>query len=210
MFTGLIEKIGKLKPQTHRSEATVFQVVSPAWATPLQLGESIAVDGVCVTVESNTPTGFNFTASAETLQRSTLGEKKSEAKVHLERALSLSDRLGGHIVQGHIDGVGQVRQIHQSSTGAELWLWIPVLLRKYVVEKGSLAVQGVSLTVAHRDPEVISLVIIPETLRRTYLGELRVGDRVNLEVDLIAKYVESFLRSKGSGLQEDQLRGWGF
>ena len=173
------------------------------------MGESLSVDGLCLTVENLTEDGFTCMASEETLTRGMIGSKRIGNRVHLERALRLSDRLGGHLVQGHVDGVGLVRQVIDRGTGAELVVEIPANLRRYVVAKGSIAVQGVSLTVAHFESGLATIAVIPETLKRTYLGDLRPGERVNLETDVLAKYVESLLHRNGS-LDEQKLRDWGF
>ena len=209
MFTGLIETTGIIRSRRSLTEGMTFRVECYFNSGDLVRGESIAVDGVCVTVESFDSNGFSFTASPETLQRSTIREKKTGKKVHLERALRLGDRFGGHIVQGHVDGVGEVRHLISKGNGAELRINIPEYLNRYVVEKGSLAVQGVSLTVATRTETEVTLALIPATLDSTYLGELKQGDKVNLEVDILSKYVESVLGPK-SGIDEDKLRQWGF
>jgi riboflavin synthase len=172
-------------------------------------GESIAVDGVCVTVETFDAGSFTFSTSVETLQRSTMGEKQIGDKVHLERALRIGDRLGGHIVQGHIDGLGEVQQLISKGNGADLCIKMPESLCQYVVEKGSIAVHGVSLTVAGLSKTVITVVLIPATLEGTYLGDLHAGDEVNLEVDILSKYVKSMISPRG-GIDEDKLRQWGF
>ena len=176
----------------------------------LQTGESIAVDGVCITVETFDQSGFNFAASAETLDRSTLGGKGAGDSVHLERALRLGDRLGGHLVQGHVDGVGIIKSLVPRGESAELTVDIPRELRRYVVEKGSIAILGVSLTVAQCKSGMASVALIAETLRRTYLGRLKSGDRVNLEVDILAKYVESLLNRGEVGISTEKLANWGF
>ncbi|MFH1862684.1 MAG: riboflavin synthase, partial [bacterium] len=184
--------------------------VEAVFSDALQLGESISVDGICVSVESFDQRGFRFTASQETINRTIIGDKRIGDKVHLERALRLGGRLGGHIVQGHVDGVGLVEQLLTRNIGAELRISLPNSLMKYVVDKGSLAVQGVSLTAATVQQNSVTIALIPATLQGTYLGELKSGDRVNVEVDLIAKYVESFLTSRQEKISEETLKTWGF
>jgi riboflavin synthase len=209
MFTGLIETIGILKNSRTQSGGKVLTISGHFEGESLRVGESIAVDGLCLTVEGFNSTDFTCTASAETLARGTIGGKRAGSKVHLERALRLGDRLGGHMVQGHVDGVGTIQQNILRGTGAEVAIDIPFDLQSYVVEKGSLAVQGVSLTVARLESGLAWIAVIPETLRRTYLRELHSGDQVNLEVDILAKYVDSLLHKK-SGLNEGKLKEWGF
>jgi riboflavin synthase len=209
MFTGLIETIGILKSSRTVSGGKRLTISGRLEGETLRVGESIAVDGLCLTVESYTGVEFTCTASTETLERGTIGTKRTGQKVHLERALRLGDRLGGHLVQGHVDGVGIIRQIIPRGSGAELVIEIPADLQGYVVEKGSLAVQGVSLTVARLESSAAWIAVIPETLRRTYLSDLDSGDRVNLETDILAKYVESLLHRK-TGLDEGKLKEWGF
>jgi riboflavin synthase len=209
MFTGLIETIGVIKSARTLSEGKSYAITARFEGENLRVGESIAVDGICLTVESYTDNGFSCTASAETQRRGTLEAKKVGEKVHLERALRLGDRLGGHLVQGHVDGIGIVRQLIPRGVGVDLVIEIPENLQAYVVEKGSLAVQGVSLTVAKMETGLATIAVIPETLRRTYLAKLRVGSHVNLEVDVLAKYVESLL-SRNTGIDAEKLRNWGF
>jgi riboflavin synthase len=210
MFTGLIEIIGTIRAARAEVEGKSFTVAARFTGDPLQVGESIAVDGVCLTVEAFDADSFRCSTSAETLRRSALGSQSAGGKVHLERALRLGDRLGGHLVQGHVDVTGVVRQVNFRGAGADLVVDIPESLRPYVVEKGSLAVQGVSLTVAALQGGKATFALIPETLRRTYLGEMKSGQAVNLEADVLAKYVENLLRRRDGGLSENTLREWGF
>lgn len=210
MFTGLVQTIGVLRSRRQQSEGMRFEINCDFTDGELKKGESIAVDGVCITVEDLNDRGFQFTASSETLSRSTLGDKKAGQKVHLERALRAGDRLGGHIVQGHVDGTGRVMQLVRRGSGVELTIEIPEDLRRYVVEKGSVAVQGVSLTVAGVESRLATFALIPETLKTTYLGQLKIGDVVNLEVDILAKYVESFTKGPDKEIRADKLRDWGF
>ncbi len=210
MFTGLIETIGTLSRQENHAGGQTFWIAARFSSGELEQGESIAVDGICITVEDFRGNGFQFTASRETLERSTLGEKNTGEKAHLERALRLGDRLGGHLVQGHVDGVGTVLNLLRHGSGADLTISIPENLDKYMVEKGSLSVQGVSLTIARRGMSQATFSLIPETLRRTYLGDLKYGAHLNLEVDLFAKYVEEYIGQKSSSIDEQKLRNWGF
>jgi riboflavin synthase len=210
MFTGLVETIGRIKSVSAGSVGQSFQISCCFEGERLRLGESISVDGVCVTVEQFDEAGFRFSASPETLRRSTLPQNQAADHVHLERALRLGDRLGGHIVQGHVDGVGKIRRFVSQQEHGDLSIEIPPDLLRYAVEKGSLAVQGVSLTIAGLESGLATCALIPETLRRTYLGSLKAGDRVNLEVDILAKYVESLMQNGKGGISPDQLAKWGF
>lgn len=196
MFTGLVEDTGTVARADRRSDALVI-AVRPA-AIPLGeivVGESICHDGTCLTVTEVGRDSFTVLAGAETLGRTTLGGLRVGKRVNLERALKVGDRLGGHWVTGHIDGTGELTL--RRDLGANLVLGFrttPALLR-YIVEKGSIAVAGVSLTVNSVDSETFSIAIIPHTRDHTTLGELAIGDRVNLEVDILAKHVEKLISS---------------
>ncbi|TKJ41652.1 riboflavin synthase [candidate division LCP-89 bacterium B3_LCP] len=210
MFTGLIETIGTIQTRRKLSAGMSFEIKCNFNADEYRKGESIAVDGICVTVESFNTSSFTFNASDETLKRGTIGEKKVGDKVHLERALRLGDRLGGHIVQGHVDDVGKVLRILRKGNTAEMVIEMPPGLLPYVVEKGSIALHGVSLTIAEINRQAISVSLIPETLNSTYFGDFKHGDKVNIEVDILAKYTESMLNKKDIKLDENKLRDWGF
>lgn len=209
MFTGLIETIGIVRNRQGLAEGMSFEVECTFDSGSFVHGESIAVDGICVTVEDYNSNGFKFSASTETLQRSTISVKQVGSKVHLERALRLGDRLGGHIVQGHVDGIGEVQQSVSKGAGAELRIKIPESLSRYVVEKGSIAIHGVSLTVAEKSEGLVTVALIPATLTGTYLGDLRTGAKVNLEMDILSKYVEAMVTPQG-GIDAEKLKQWGF
>jgi riboflavin synthase len=194
VFTGLVEDVGTVVRADRRSDALVL-VVRPARidANGLALGESICHDGVCLTVTERGGGTFTVLAGAETLARTTLGRVRAGTKLNLERALAAGARLGGHLVAGHVDGTGEL--IARVDRGANLVLTFraaPGLLR-YVVEKGSIAVDGISLTVNRVDGDGFDVAIIPHTAAETTLGSRRPGDPVNLEVDVIGKYVEKLL-----------------
>jgi riboflavin synthase len=194
MFTGLVEDVGTVVRADRRSDALVLGV-RPAKlpASELVLGESVCHDGACLTVTEVGRDAFTVLAGAETLARTTLGQLRIGKRVNLERALRVGDRLGGHWVTGHIDGTGELAA--RRDLGANLVLAIramPALLR-YIVEKGSIAIAGVSLTVNSVDGDGFSVAIIPHTRDHTTLGDLAIGDRVNLEVDILAKHVEKLV-----------------
>lgn len=160
---------------------------------PYQLGESISVEGVCLTVDVFDADGFEVDASSETLEKTTIGSLKAGAGVNLERALTLSDRLGGHLVSGHVDGVGSIVSKQASGDAIRYLIEVPAELRRFVAQKGSITVSGVSLTVNALTSTGCELMLIPHTLGRTTLGAASAGTRVNLEVDLIARYVARLL-----------------
>ena len=197
MFTGIIEEIATVLSVQPYAGGRRLTISAPCGGQ-IRAGDSVALDGICLTAESGDRTGGQFVVAAglETVRRSTAGEWRQGTRLHLERALRADGRFDGHIVQGHVDGVGQV--LRAAAEGAEwvLTLQLDAALRRYVVEKGSLAVNGVSLTVGSIRGGQCRLYIIPETLRRTCVQEYRTGRRVNLEVDLIAKYVESLMRHR--------------
>lgn len=194
MFTGLVEDTGVIARADRRSDALVLAVRPKRIPLgDLVIGESLCHDGTCLTVTEIGRETYSVLAGAETLARTTLGNLRVGKRVNLERALKLGDRLGGHWVTGHIDGTGELAT--RRDLGANLVLGVratPALLR-YIVEKGSIAIAGVSLTVNGVDAETFSVAIIPHTRDETTLGELAIGDRVNLEVDILAKHVEKLL-----------------
>jgi riboflavin synthase len=187
MFTGIVEERGRVASAGTRLE------IEAAVARDASLGDSLSVNGVCLTVAAQEDGRLAFDLADETLKRSTLGDLAAGDPVNLERPVTLLTRLGGHFVQGHVDGVGTVEKKEPAEGGETLWVSIPEGLRPYIVEKGSIAVDGVSLTVASLDEESFTVALIPHTLAATTLGAVEAGDRINLEVDVMAKYVESLL-----------------
>lgn len=194
MFTGLVDHQGKLLSE-QSLEAGKRLVIEHAFGE-LALGESIAVSGPCLTVVESGPRSFAVDVSTETLERTTLGEWAPGRAVNLERSLALGERLGGHLVTGHIDGVGQVVRALSEGDMVKLTLEVPSALAPYVAEKGSISVDGVSLTVNRAEGRSLDLLVIPHTLEVTTLGLLEVGSRVNIEVDLVARYVERLLQAR--------------
>ena len=186
MFTGIIEAKGKV---SERSEDGRSLVVASDLLADLSVGSSVAVDGTCLTVVDTTSSGARFDVVEETLSRTTLGGLEIGDQVNLERAMPAAGRFEGHIVQGHVDGTGTVRAFRNSPTVAELEVDAPGHLLAHIVEKGSIAIDGVSLTVASVDAAGFTVALIPHTLALTTMGSLQVGDRVNLETDILAKYV---------------------
>ncbi len=212
MFTGLVEDVGTVawvRPQGHG------RVLGIRTAIPLhevKVGDSIATDGVCLTAEGVDGDVFHAVAGRETLERSTLANARPGRAVHLERALAVGDRLGGHLVQGHVDGLGEVLRSCDDRESWILWVRIPREISRYVATKGSLCIDGVSLTVNEVAGDDARMNVVPHTARVTRLGSLRPGDRVNLEVDILAKYVERLLGGSATsgGITPEMLRCYGF
>jgi riboflavin synthase len=197
MFTGIVEELGTVVSVEHRGADSRIVLDGPKVREGTEVGASIAVDGVCVTVTDVDGSAFAVDLMPETLQRSTLGGLRAGHHVNLERAVRADGRLDGHIVQGHVDGVGHLVQRTPGPRWDDLVIELPVGLSRYVAEKGSIAVSGVSLTVTHVNVDRFGISLIPTTLEVTTLGGLAVGDPVNLEVDVIAKYVERLLDDGG-------------
>src|SRR6266849_2037164 len=193
MFTGIVESVGIVVAVEDGEGAPRLIILGRQVTSDLRIGGSVAVDGVCLTVVEFVEDRFTVNVGAETLRRTTLGRLSTGARVNLERPLRMDQRLGGHLVQGHVDGVGVIGKIQPE--GAARWMEVvaPHSLRPYVVEKGSVAVDGVSLTVARPTSDGFAVSLIPHTLAATALGEKRVGEVVNIEVDIIAKYVQRFV-----------------
>ncbi|MGH3614586.1 MAG: riboflavin synthase [Pseudonocardia sp.] len=196
MFTGIVEEVGEVLDVRGSAEVVVLTVRGPVVTADARHGDSIAVNGVCLTVtdrDGSTDGTFTVELVPETLARSSLSGVATGARVNLERAVPAGGRLGGHIVQGHVDGVATLASRTPGERSEELRFRLPVDLARYVVEKGSIAVDGVSLTVAGIDDDGFTVALIPTTLTHTTLGSRRPGDTVNLEVDVIAKYVERLI-----------------
>lgn len=192
MFTGIVEEIGTVKSV----QSKVITIEASKIFDDLHLGDSVAVNGTCLTVSSFDNKIFNADVTQETLNRTNLGSLKNGSKVNLERAMTLSGRFGGHIVSGHIDGVGSIKSMKKDDNAIILTIEVPKPLMKYVVEKGSVAVDGISLTVASLTDNTFSIAVIPHTLKETVLYYKKEGDKVNIENDIIGKYVERLLTFK--------------
>jgi riboflavin synthase len=205
MFTGIVEDLGKIKGIRRKAKDVVFIIsTNKINLDELEHGESISVNGTCLTVISLSKGAFEVKASHETLNRTNLSRVKVGSRVNLERAIRVGDRLDGHIVNGHVDGVGRIASIDQKGESREIWVTLIPELSRYVVEKGSIAVDGVSLTVNRVDGDKFSANIIPYTQDATIFGDMKTGDLVNIECDIIGKYVESFVAEKKEkkGLRE--------
>jgi len=213
MFTGIVEELGTVESLETQPAGARLKVRCAAVLGDLTEGASIAVNGVCLTVADRRANSFLADLAPETLRRSNLGALREGSRVNLERPLSPSGRLSGHIVQGHVDGVGEFLSL--DALGAENWwlrLRVPAELDPFLVFKGSIAIDGISLTIAALEGDVLSVTIIPHTYRNTTLGGYRPGARLNLECDILAKHVEKLLRKLNvkSGLTVEKLRENGY
>ena len=196
MFTGIVEEVGFVA----KISGNAMTVRASKVTEDLKLGDSIAVNGACLTAVSCGQSEFSVDLTPETMRRTSLGQLSVGRPVNLERALLASDRMGGHIVQGHIDGTGRVMSTKPEGDSIIFRIRVPKRLNRYIVEKGFVAVDGISLTVVKRGASSFTMAVIPYTLNNTNLASLSVGDRVNLEADILAKYIESLLdRSSGAG-----------
>lgn len=210
MFTGIIEEIGTIRGIRRGNRSVVLEIGAVKVLEDTKVGDSIATNGVCLTVTAMENNGFTADVMPETMERSNLGGLKPGDRVNLERALCLNSRLGGHLVAGHIDGTGRITDRVKDENA--VWLTIrPTLeILRYVVEKGSVAIDGVSLTVAYVDEVVFKVSIIPHTQEETTLTGKRSGDVVNLENDMIVKYVEKLMKQPQKGLSLEFLQANGF
>ncbi|MCP4504053.1 MAG: riboflavin synthase [Deltaproteobacteria bacterium] len=219
MFTGIVEDIGSLDRVQSRGAVRVFRVKTKLDLGDTKLGDSIAVNGVCLTVTHLVANAgvVEFDVGPESLEVTVLSELKSGSRVHLERALRLSDRLGGHLMQGHVDGIGKVRRRDQVGDTLKLGVRLDKELLRYCIHKGSIALNGVSLTLNSVDDEGVEVWLIPHSLEQTLLGQLRMGASVHVETDVIGKYVERLLLSRADvaepqrgGVTFDLLKRSGF
>lgn len=195
MFTGLVESTGTIEAIDFGSESAVFHFSNILFANELSIGDSVSVNGACLTVIEISPNGFSVDVMVQTLKLTSLGSLKVGDLVNLERAALVSSRLGGHIVQGHVDGTGQISNLTPGEKWLQMDIKIPEHLLKYVVAQGSICIDGVSLTVGSLSDELgqVAVWLIPETLAKTNLGAKQITDVVNIEVDVLAKYVERLI-----------------
>lgn len=197
MFTGLVEEMGEVARVEDRSEGRLMWIDATRVLEDAEVGHSIAINGCCLTVTAIEQERFSVALVPETLRRTTLGQVAPGDRVNLERSLRLDQRLGGHLVQGHVDGVGTVRAVAPEGEGRRLAFDLPATLAPYVAEKGSIAIDGVSLTVARVGGTRCEIALIPHTLEVTIAGRYAVGTRVNIEVDLMARYLARLLEQGG-------------
>lgn len=205
MFTGLIEDLGTVRSLQTGGGSGRITIATSLSMDEIALGDSIAVNGVCLTVVNYGSGQFSADVSAESLSRTVLGDLRPGQHVNLERALRLSDRLGGHLVSGHVDGLGVVTERYQDRNAVRFTVEVPAALQRYLVEKGSVAIDGISLTVNSVSAQGFSVAVIPHSLAKTTLQERRVGSTVNIETDLLGKYVERLLRPASERGEEGAL-----
>lgn len=203
MFTGLVEEKGVLRKITKEGQSASLVIEAQRVVEGLKLGESMAVNGVCLTVTSFTRNTFTADVMAETLEKTNLGSLTPGIPVNLERALQVGGRLGGHFVTGHIDATGEILKLKRLGIAVEMWVEIPPGLKQYLIPQGSVALDGVSLTVAELQPAAFMVSLIPHTRQETTLGVKRVGESLNIEADLLGKYV-CFLTGK---INQDDKKG---
>jgi riboflavin synthase len=196
MFTGIVTHLGKVASTRGRDGLLTLEVAAPEIAKELHAGDSVAVNGVCLTAVGHSRRRFRAEVMGETLARSTFGDLRKGTLVNLELPARLSDRLGGHLVQGHVDGIARVVRAEDDDGSRRLWLEAPDEVLRYLVAKGSVALDGVSLTVVEVGRTSFQVAIIPHTLQETTIGALKVGSKVNVEVDVLAKYVERLLERR--------------
>lgn len=216
MFTGIIEEVGTVRRVLSGGTAGEISIRAAAVLEGTHIGDSIAVNGVCLTVTGMTGDGFTADVMPETLRRTNLGRLNSDSRVNLERAMAAGGRFGGHIVSGHIDGVGTIRSMRREENAVWVTIAAPTPILRLIVEKGSIAIDGVSLTVAEVTSETFSVSIIPHTGAQTILLSKRPGEQVNLENDVVGKYVRRLLEPyqtetpKSGGITEEFLMQYGF
>lgn len=218
MFTGIVEEIGTILSVKKGVKSSALTISGDLIFEDMHIGDSIAVNGVCLTVTNKTKESFTADVMAETLRRSSLGSLKAGSKVNLERAMAANGRFGGHIVSGHIDGTGEIESFVKEDNAVWVTVKTPVKLLKYIIEKGSIAIDGVSLTVAYVDNQCFKVSLIPHTAANTILLSKKVGDIVNLENDIVGKYIEKLMHfdeqveedTKTTGISMDFLTKNGF
>ena len=193
MFTGIVREVGRVDSLDDRGRLDVH---APATAAATDIGDSVAIDGVCLTAVAVHGDRISFDVVPETLRRSALGRVSADSRVNLEPALRAGDPLGGHVVQGHVDAVGTVRSVERDGDEVRVWFDAPAEVVRYCIEKGSVTVSGVALTITALDDEGFEVALVPHTLAVTTLGALEAGDEVNLEADVLAKYVERLLAAR--------------
>lgn len=216
MFTGIIQEVGRISSIKKVGGGVQLSVSGPQSAGELSIDDSVAINGVCQTVIAKRGREFTVEAVEETLKKTTLGQLASHAEVNLELAMKLNDRLGGHLVLGHVDGIGVVKSVERKESSWLFTIEIPQQFQHYVIPVGSIAIDGVSLTVARLEGKFVTVSIIPHTFENTTFKSLIAGSTVNLEFDLIGKYIERLMAVNSSGakgtntLSVEKLREWGY
>lgn len=193
MFTGLIQEVGIIESVTTNAEGKEFVISAPGLIKEIAIDDSVATNGVCLTATKIQGSTFRVHAIHVTLEKTSVGYLKPRDKVNLELSLRPTDRLGGHFVQGHVNALGNIRKIEKTGANWEIEVEFPIHLRKYMISEGSIALDGISLTIARLSENSLTVAIIPHTLEKTSLSAKKVGDVLNIEVDMVAKYIENFL-----------------
>lgn len=210
MFTGIIKEVGEITNIEAKENLSTFVVKCQEILENKKIGDSIAINGACVTITELTENSFKFDAIKETLDKTNLSSFKIGSKVNLEPALTLNQGLDGHLVQGHVDTMGEIEEINSGEGKTTITINYPPIIGKYLAYKGSITINGVSLTISDLQAETFSVELIPHTLEKTNLGELKQTDKVNLEIDLIARYLEKLLNNKDKQITYDFLKDRGF
>jgi riboflavin synthase len=203
MFTGLIQELGTIQSITNNAEGKEFVIKAPTLIKEIEIDDSVATNGVCLTATEIKGDTFKVQAIHMTMEKTSIGTLRVGDKVNLELSLRPTDRLGGHFVQGHVNGLGRIKSIKTIGQNWEIEVIFPKELRKYMISEGSITLDGISLTIARLTAETLTVAIIPHTLEKTSLSGKKVGDVLNLEVDMIAKYIENFLRFDKDSRKEE-------
>jgi len=208
MFTGIIEEIGKIEKITPIAGGITLKLKAEKILEDIRVNDSVCIDGVCLTVTNSDKSSFWVDAVGATLEKSTFNKVKADTSVNLERSVRLSDRLGGHLVQGHINGIGILSEIKKLGENYLVKIIIPEELERYLVKEGSIAINGISLTIADLDKNEISISVIPHTWQNTNLKDKKVNEKVNIEIDILAKYVEKLLAKNNNNPDKNITEGW--
>ena len=208
MFTGIIEEIGTIKKVSQISGGMSLTIRAKKIMEDIAVNDSICIDGVCLTATRVNNNSFQVDAVGATLDKSTFNRIKADALVNLERSVRLSDRLGGHLVQGHVNGIGTISEIKKLGENYLVKIIIPEELERYLIKEGSIAINGISLTIADLNSNEISISVIPHTWQNTNLKDKKVNEKVNVEIDILAKYVEKLLTKRNDNSDKNITEGW--
>jgi len=208
MFTGIIEEIAKIEKTKPIAGGLSIKIGATKILDDISVNDSICVDGVCLTVTNFDNSGFWVDAVGATLEKSTFASIKPSSFVNIERSVRLNDRLGGHLVQGHVNGIGTISEIKKLGENYLLQITVPENLERYLIKEGSIAVSGISLTIADLDKNLISISVVPHTWQNTNLKYKKINDKVNIEIDVLAKYVEKLLTKDNSGSEKNITENW--
>lgn len=208
MFTGLIQEVGTIQSVVSNAEGKEFVIRAPGLVKEIEIDDSVATNGVCLTATQIAGDTFKVQAIHMTLEKTSIGNLRTGDKVNLELSLRPHDRLGGHFVQGHVNALGKIKKIEKIGNNWEIEISFPREFRKYMISEGSIALDGISLTIARLTGDTLTVAIIPHTLEKTSLSSKKVGDHLNLEVDMIAKYIENFLRFDKDSRKEEWAKNF--